>query len=99
VAIQTAPDAESAFGGAAPVMPANAAIDESIPAQQTAPAPGQQTAPPPAQTVRAPVATGAHTVEALRTAGWTDDAMVQAGHARWEETPVSDGVTPAPDFV
>lgn len=49
-----------------------------------APAPAPQNdflAPPP---VKALVATGPHSIEALRAAGWSDEQMVNSGHAAWQ---------------
>lgn len=38
----------------------------------------------------------AHTIESLRAAGWTDNAMVEAGHAEWvQPTPPPAPQTPA----
>lgn len=55
--------------------------------QQTAPNPNPAPAPdflqPPAPAVKTLIQTGAHTIEALRAAGWGDDQMVAAGHAKW----------------
>lgn len=57
--------------------------------QQTAAAPNPNPAPapdflqPPAPAVKTLIQTGAHTIEALRAAGWGDDQMVAAGHAKW----------------
>ena len=61
----------NAFGVAAP--------QQTAPNPNPAPAP-DFLAPPPVKTL---IQTGAHTIEALRAAGWGDDQMVAAGHAKW----------------
>lgn len=72
----------NAFGGGVSTQPAPAP-------QQTASAPNPNPAPapdflqPPAPAVKTLIQTGAHTIEALRAAGWGDDQMVAAGHAKW----------------
>lgn len=66
-----AQSAAALFGGSpAPTAPA------------PAPAPQNDFLAPPL--VKVLVQTGAHTIEALRAAGWTDEGMVSAGHAVWQ---------------
>lgn len=72
----------NAFGVSAPA--GSPAPTTAPTAAAPAPAPAPQNdflAPPP---VKRLVATGAHTIEALRNAGWGDDQMVSAGHAAWQ---------------
>lgn len=78
--------AESSGGGMNAQALANAFGVAQAP-QQTAAAPNPNPAPapdflapPPVKTL---IQTGAHTIEALRAAGWGDDQMVAAGHAKW----------------
>lgn len=73
----------NAFGVSAPAG-SPAPVSSPAPTAAPAPAPAPQNdflAPPP---VKRLVATGAHTVEALRNAGWSDEQMVSAGHAAWQ---------------
>lgn len=71
----TADKAAALFGGS------------PAPQQTAAPNPNPAPAPdflqPPAPAVKTLIQTGAHTIEALRAAGWGDDQMVAAGHAKW----------------
>lgn len=53
------------------------AVAPAVPSVSQTPAPAVASAP-------ILVATGAHTLEALRGQGWTDELMVQHGHARWD---------------
>lgn len=80
--------AESSGGGMNTQALADAfgvsAQSAAAPAPAVAPAPAPQNdflAPPP---VKVLVQTGAHTVDALRAAGWTDEQMVAGGHAVWQ---------------
>ena len=80
--------AEASGGGLNAQALANAFSVAQAP-QQTAAAPNPNPAPapdflqPPAPAVKTLIQTGAHTIEALRAAGWGDDQMVAAGHAKW----------------
>ena len=65
----------NAFGVSSPAPAANAPAP-SAPAPQS-----DFLAPPP---VKKLVQTGAHSIESLRAAGWTDEGMVSAGHAAWQ---------------
>lgn len=78
----TAVSAAAMFGGA---VPAQQVQHQAVPGPGAVVTPAPTFMQPPAPTpTRQLVATGAHTVQALRDAGWTDDAMVQAGHAVWQ---------------
>ena len=78
--------AEASGGGMNAQALANAFGVAQAP-QQTATAPNPNPAPAPDSLAPPPVKTliqtGAHTIEALRAAGWGDDQMVAAGHAKW----------------
>lgn len=78
--------AEASGGGMNAQALANAFGVAQAP-QQAAPNPNPAPAPdflqPPAPAVKTLIQTGAHTIEALRAAGWGDDQMVAAGHAKW----------------
>lgn len=82
--------AESSGGGMNTQALANAFGVSAQPAAATAPAPNPAPAPAPQNDFLAPppvkvlVQTGAHTIEALRNAGWTDEQMVASGHAVWQ---------------
>jgi len=74
--------AEASGGGMNAQALANAfGVAQTAAAPNPNPAPAPDfLAPPPVKTL---IQTGAHTIEALRAAGWGDDQMVAAGHAKW----------------
>ena len=80
--------AEASGGGMNAQALANAfgvaqAPQQPVAAPNPNPAPAPDFLQPPAPAVKTLIQTGAHTIEALRAAGWGDDQMVAAGHAKW----------------